>query len=581
MRRSLFWGVVFICCYGSAGWDACYAASAAEERWIEETRAGMSIEEKIGELIDLPLDSRKMADEAYIQERIKEIREYHVGSYMFLMYPGDMHEMAKGIERMKEASRVPLIVGTNSEGGAGGFIRQAVRFPTQMSMGASRDWALTYQAGRIMALECKAIGVDMGCIPNGSLNNNPGNPEINIRAFGDDPQLAAELGVAYIKGLQDFGFPAQITLFPGLGDKDVDSHQTLPTLNVRTRQRFFTTELVPYLAAFDAGCAAIMTGHVIIPCMDPEFPATLSKIIMTDLLRDALKFDGLVFTDAIRMNAIMNHFGVGESAVLAMEAGCDVIVWPRELKPVYGAMLEAVRSGRITEKRIDESLRRRLRFKVFAGVHKGQPLPLQDLERRVGIDEYRKIAQMLADKAITVAKDDGDLVPLENGSQTAFLMLNGNNAYGKEIRDNFPQCPVLNLVSGEHTEALEIDPDPARLSPDIQRPRVTTEEAKQEIMSRLAEKSVVVVAAFLGRDLFRRSGPTEGYFKALQYLIDSGKKVCLIAFGDPYIYRSIPGVQTYICAYGLHEFDREAVWRVLKGQIPAVGKLPVKVEGLQ
>lgn len=548
------------------------------DRWIKQTIRSMTLEEKIGQLVDLWLDAREIGKDTYIEEKINEIKNYHIGSYMFLMIPGDMYEIAKGVQRLQEASMNPLIVGTNSEGGAGGFVTQAVRFPTQMAMGAARDSALTYQAGRIMALESKALGVDMACIPNGSLNNNPNNPVINIRAFSDDPKLAAQMVTAYVRGLQDHGFPAQVGLFPGHGDTDVDSHLSLPTLNVQTRERLFSTELMPFIAAFDAGCSSVMTAHVIIPFLDPKNPATLSKIIITDLLRKELHFNGLVYTDAIRMKAITDHYGVGESAVLSLTVGNDVIVWPSDYKTVIDSALAAVRSGKLREARLDESLRRRLRVKVMAGVHHYTPPLIDSLQGKIGLPEYREIAQKIADKAITVAKDDAGLIPIKNIKETAFLMLGGNSTIGKEIQNSFPGCPVLNLVEKEEGESLEIDPDPSRSEKETKKTAVTTERAKQEILQRLLKKQVIMTASFLGRGSTLEQN--RGYFEILESLIHSGKKVCLISLGDPYIYRFTPLVQTYVCGYGSEDFIRWAAWKVVKGTIPASGQLPIKIPGL-
>lgn len=548
------------------------------DRWIKQTIKNMSIEEKVGQLVDLWLDAREIGKDTYIEEKINEIKNYHIGSYMFLMIPGDMYAIAQGVQRLQEVSKIPLIIGTNSEGGAGGFVTQAVRFPTQMAMGATRDSALTYEAGRIMALESKALGVDMACIPNGSLNNNPNNPVINVRAFSDDPKLAAQMVVAYVRGLQDHGFPAQVGLFPGHGDTDVDSHLSLPTLNVQSRDRLFSTELVPFIAAFDAGCSSVMTAHVIIPSLDPKNPATLSKIIITDLLRKELHFDGLVYTDAIRMKAITNHYGVGESAVLSLTVGNDVLVWPSDYKTVIDSVLAAVRSGRLMEARLDESLRRRFRVKVMAEVHKYALHPIDSLESKIGLPEYREIAQKIADKSITVAKDDAGLIPIKNMKETAFLMLGGNPTIGKEVLDSFPGCPVLNVVEKEKGESLEIDPDPSRPAKGVKKTPVTAEKAKQKILRRLLRKQSIMVVSFLGRGSTLEQN--RGYFEILEYLIKSGKKVCLISLGDPYIYRFIPSVQTYVCGYGSEDFIRWATWKVLKGTTQASGQLPIKIPGL-
>ena len=337
---------------------------------IDTMIAEMTIEEKVGQLIMVGFEGTQ-ANEAIETH----IRERFVGGVVLfsrnIQSPKQTAELTNELQRLASATahQIPLFIGIDQEGGWVIRLRDgATVLPGNMALGATDSTELAERAGEITAVELAAVGVNLNFAPVMDVNNNLHNPVIGRRSFGESSGLVSRLGVAYIRGLQRNGVLATAKHFPGHGDTTVDSHFDLPTVN-HDLERIHALELQPFRAAIDADVAAIMTAHIVYPALDANRPATLSPTILTDLLRKQLRFDGLIITDDMEMKAIDDRYRSGEAAVMAIEAGADIVMvlWtPAKQIEVFDSLLSAVKSGRISQARLDQSVKRILKSKGAA-----------------------------------------------------------------------------------------------------------------------------------------------------------------------------------------------------------------------
>ena len=375
------------------------------------------------------------------------------------MSVGSPSEVAVKLNDLQGHSKYPLLVAADLETGAGFRFRGAVHIPTNialggatafpslMAFGATGDPRYAYELGRITALEARAMGVHIPFAPVLDVNNNPNNPIINIRSFGEDPQAVAELGASFVRGIQDNGAVATGKHFPGHGDTEVDSHLALPVIRVK-RERMDAIELVPFRAAIAAGMEGIMTAHIAIPEITGEsLPSTLSARVLTDLLRSDLGFEGLIFTDAMDMVAVDRLYPRGEASVRAVLAGADVILMPRDVGQAVDALVRAVRSGRLTESRIDTSVAKLLALKERFGLPERRTVPLDEIPRVVGVPQHTEMAQEVANRSITLLRNERDLLPLVGTRRARVMSVSfrsrGNVLAGRyfdaRLRETYPR----------------------------------------------------------------------------------------------------------------------------------------------
>ena len=332
----------------------------AARRWVEETLARLSVDEKVGQLVTPTFRSIYTSSDSAVYDDLRElVREHHVGGvHVFgarrarpdvLLNPtysrttlGQPLAAASLLNRLQAAAEIPLLVTADFETGVGFRMTGATNFPRAMAFGAAGDPRLAFEAGRVTALEARAIGIHVNFAPVVDVNNNPRNPVINTRSFGEDTATVGRLAAAYVEGLAAGGMIAAVKHFPGHGDTDVDSHLALPVIR-HSRERLEAVELPPFRAGIAAGAGAVMTAHVALPALDPDVrnPATFSAPIATALLRDDLGFDGLVFTDSMRMRAITRMLPPAGAAARAVAAGHDVVLH----SPDDRAALAGVRGG--------------------------------------------------------------------------------------------------------------------------------------------------------------------------------------------------------------------------------------------
>jgi beta-N-acetylhexosaminidase len=543
--------------------------NAAARRWMRS----LTLREKVAQLIFVPFNGAAPHTRSREYARyLKLVRDIRVGGLILVNWAQGRviqkaapYELATFSNRMQRLAKVPLLVGADLERGASMRVDGTTVFPHAMAFGAAGDPALTRYEGEVTAREARALGIHWVYYPVADVNNNPDNPIINIRSFGEDPQQVAAHVRAFIEGTRADLTRRVLTTakhFPGHGDTAVDSHVNLAAIPA-DKERLRRLELVPFQAAIAAGVDSIMTAHVAVPALAPaDVPATLSPRVLTGLLRKELGFRGLVVTDALEMGGIAKGYQAGEAAVLALEAGADALLMTPDPEAALEAVLAAVRKRRLSQKRIEESVVRILRAKQRVGLDRRRYVNLEAIEDQVNAPEAVERAQEIADRAVTLVKNERDVVPLRAPARTCFLVLaesryaSGGQVFAEEVRRREKQALVLPLDPS--LPAAEID----------------------NVVARTAGCQTVVAAAFASVGAYRGDLALPGdYPRLLEGLTARGQPVVLVALGNPYLLRSFPRVDAYLATFSTVPPSEIAAVRALLGEIPIRGRLPVTIPG--
>jgi beta-N-acetylhexosaminidase len=476
------------------------------------------------------------------------------------------YQVAAFLNKMQRLASVPLMVGGDFERGASMRLEGTTVFPHAMAFGAAGDPSLTRYEGEVTAREARAVGVQWLYYPVADVNNNPDNPIINIRSFGENPNDVAAHVRAFIEGAH--ADKKNYTLatakhFPGHGDTAVDTHVNLATIPADI-EHLERVELVPFKAAIAAGVDAIMTAHIAVPALaPPDMPATLSPAILTGLLRKQLGFKGIVVTDALEMGGIAKGFGAGEASVLALEAGADTLLMPSDPDAAIRAVLAAEQSGRITRQRVQESVVKILAAKEKVGLDRKRFVDVEALPDVIDSPEANEKAQEVADRAVTLVRNNGIVVPLAAPDQACFLVLpetrysTSGQEFTLEVRKRAPRASVTTM-----------DPSMPRQQVD-------------ENLTRLAGCASYAVAAFAPVIASRGSVGLAGELPhAMETLIASGKPVALVALGSPYLVRNFSNVTAYLATFSSVPPSELAAVKALWGEIPIRGRLPVSIPGV-
>src|SRR5271167_731101 len=398
------------------------------EKWARESLKKMLLEQKIGQMFMIWAQARFMNVDSPEYIRLRDtMHKYHIGGFGLTvafedgsLYKNEPLEAAMVTNQLQKDSEFPLIFGADFERGLGFRLNEVTSFPHAMAFGATGDVEFAREAGRITALESRAIGVHWNWFPVADVNSNPANPIINTRSFGEDPKLVGEMVAAYIEGAHEYGMLTTAKHFPGHGDTDTDSHTSVPIIN-QDKAYFENVALPPFRAAIKAGVDAIMVAHIEAPALDPgpNRVASLSPAIVTGLLKQQMGFDGLVVTDALDMNGLTTIFpeggsaAAGRAAVAAVKAGDDMLLIPYDLAGSYNGLLQAVRSGEIPESRIDESVLKILRAKASVGLNKTRLVDINAVAKIVAKPASLATAQQIADSAVTLVRDNRQVLPLK------------------------------------------------------------------------------------------------------------------------------------------------------------------------
>ncbi|PYT63255.1 MAG: beta-N-acetylglucosaminidase [Acidobacteria bacterium] len=547
--------------------------SPAANAWVEATLRKMTVDEKIGQLLFTTYHGSFTATDAPAnQQLMHDVQDLHVGGFIIITHGSPLgivksqaYPTAVLANQLQAESKLPLLIGADFERGTAMRYDEGTSFPTAMAVAAGGNVKDAYTMGKITALEARATGVHWVYAPDADVNNNPGNPIINTRSFGEDPTRVAEFVSAFVRGVQENGALATAKHFPGHGDTAADSHIDLPVIRA-DRARLDALELVPFRAAIGTGVGSIMTGHLNVPALepDPNTPATLSHNILNDLLRKQLGYQGLVVTDAMDMGGITVRYAPGEAAVRAVAAGADCVLMPPVPDAAFEALQGAVKSGRISKTRLDESVRRILQAKARLGMNEKRLVDVNAINQKFGSAAWQKEAQEISDRGVTLLRDTPHRLPLDGTKPSRALLLAfyadpepypGEDLEGG-LRARFDSVTTL------RADTRFVDASILKLPPP--------------------DSYDVAILALFVRVSDRKGNvdvPAEQAALAEQ-VYKTGKPVITVAFGSPYLIERFPQAETWLAAFGISDVAQISAARALFGEIPVRGHLPVTVPGV-
>nr|WP_245598452.1 glycoside hydrolase family 3 protein [Glycomyces arizonensis] len=560
------------CSKDESGSDDPTDPSTGQDEAIDEAKeyatdrlASMTIEEKVGQLFmvyvngssadtDDPDDVAANQDRFGVDNAAQLIEAHRPGGIIYFTWAGnvdDPEQTAKLSNGLQEAAGdgVPLFVAVDQEYGVVARIGEpATQFPGAMPLGATRDAEAASRAAEIAGAELRAMGLNLNFAPDADVNVNPANPVIGVRSFSSDPALTAELTAAQVTGYQTGGVAASAKHFPGHGDTDVDSHVGLPVIT-HSADEWAEIDAPPFKAAIEAGVDMIMSAHLQFPALDDSLkPATLSKPILTGLLRDELGFDGVVITDSLEMEGVRTEFGDERVPVMALLAGVDMLLMPPDFVLARDAVLAAVESGELTEDRVDASVRRLLELKYRRGIVTGPMTDAGAAPDVVGTDEHLAAADDISDRAITLLQNDG-VLPLAADGASVLVTGWGENTTAV-IADE------LNRL-GAQAEVLLTGDEPGG-------------DAIASAVSAAGGKDLVVVSTF-------SVAAGSPQIDLVDALLDSGVPVVAAAVGTPYDIAHLTGVNAYLATYSYTDGALRSLAEAVRGEITPQGRLPVDV----
>ena len=542
---------------------------SAVPKWVR----GMTLRDEVAQLIVVPFSGQPLNPRTKAYREFKKLVAHdHVGGMILvnvtqgrLVQKAEPLAVASFLNQMQRFAKVPLLVSADLERGASMRLNATTVFPHAMAFAAAQDPGAARMEGEVTAREARAVGIHWVFYPVADVNNNPDNPIINIRSFGENPVEVSKYVDAFIEGAHADKKNLVLTTakhFPGHGDTSTDSHMNLATITA-DRERLNRVEFAPFRSAIEHGVDSIMTAHIAVPALDDSgVPATLSPKILTGILREQMGFKGIIVTDALEMGGIAKGYKQGEASVRAIEAGADVLLMPSDPHAAIEGVLAAVKSGRITKQRLDASVARLLTAKLRVGLGTQSTVDLERVSEILNSPESNAAAQAVADKAVTVVKGAAQFVPLRDATKTCFLALTEGRtspqgqAFLAEVRRRVP---------GAHAALL----DSQMTAEDV----AANDQQNQGC-------DTTVVAAFVSVAAYRGNVALGGVYPGLmERLIGSGKPVVLVSLGNPYLLRNFSGVGGYLTTYSTVPPSEIAAVKVLFGEIAATGKLPVTIPG--
>ena len=540
----------------SAGPPAYSALAAPDQAWVERTLRSLSLREKAGQMVLAWISGHYTGPgDAEMQRAFEWTQRDRVGG--FIISVGSPREFADKVNALQRNAPVPLLFVTDLESGPGMRLTgTGTDFPPVMGLAATGSDSLAFAVGRVIGREGRAVGLGLTLSPVLDVNSNPLNPIINTRSFGEDPATVGRFAADYVRGVHAGGLLAMGKHFPGHGDTHTDSHMDLPSVDA-DRARLDRVDLPPFRTAIAAGMDGMLVGHIAVPRVTgDDVPASVSPKLTGGLLRGEMGFRGLVMTDAFNMRGLTSRYGQGDAAVRAIEAGADILLQPTDIPAVLSAIEAAVRAGRLSEARIDQSVRRILESKSRVRLERDR-YASAGLASVVGSEPHRRLAMEVAARSITLVRDRGNRVPLAAGARRILSITYsdvGGTAGG-----------IFNasLAGGGRT---------------VDAVRATDATAFGTLGGRAAAADVIVVSAYVTPHEYRGSVEAGGGFaRIVEQLAATGKPVVVVSFGSPYLLRSFPSASAYMVAWGREAVCQEAAARALLGLAPIGGRLPVGI----
>ncbi|MFF4484907.1 glycoside hydrolase family 3 protein [Streptomyces sp. NPDC001544] len=561
---------------------AAHAAPGDKKPGDKQLRAlisGMTLEEKVGQLFVMRVygHSATAPDQADIDANLKEIgvataaelvARYRVGGIIYFTWahntrdPRQIAELSNGIQRasLQQPRGLPVLIATDQEHGAVCRVgKPATLFPGAMAIGAGRSRTDARTLGRISGAELRAMGIRQDYSPDADVNVNPANPVIGVRSFGADPQAVAGLVAAEVQGYQAAGVAATAKHFPGHGDTAVDSHFGFPVIT-HSRELWEKLDAVPFRAAVKAGIDSVMTAHIQFPALDDSGdPATLSRPVLTGILRGELGYDGVVVTDSLGMQGVRTKYGDDRVPVLALKAGVDQLLNPPSLDVAWNAVLRAVKEGELTEARLDESILRILRLKSRLGLLEQPYVDAAGVHRTVGIPPHLDAADRIAERTTTLLVNEGRLLPLSRRTHPRLLVVGADPASPSGTTG-----PPTGVLAAALTEL------------GFTATALTTGTAPSEATVAKAVTAARNVDAVVVATYNVTAG--SGQQTLVERLVGTGRPVVAIAVRNPYDIAVLPSVKSCLATYSWTDVELRAAARVVAGRVGPRGRLPVPVQ---
>ncbi|WP_031094974.1 MULTISPECIES: glycoside hydrolase family 3 protein [unclassified Streptomyces] len=554
-------------------------AATPDDRRLRALISGMTLEEKVGQLFVMRVygHSATAPDQADVDANLTEIgvrtaaeliAKYRVGGIIYFAWahntrdPHQIADLSNGIQRasLDQPRGLPVLIATDQEHGAVCRIgKPATLFPGAMAVGAGGSRSDARALGRISGAELRAMGVNQDYSPDADVNVNPANPVIGVRSFGADPEAVAGLVAAEVKGYQTAGVAATAKHFPGHGDTAVDSHYGFPVIT-HSRELWEELDAVPFRAAIRAGIDSIMTAHIQFPALDDSGdPATLSRPILTGILREELGYDGVVITDSLGMQGVRTKYGDDRVPVLALKAGVDQLLNPPSLDVAWNAVLKAVREGELTEARLDESILRILRLKARRGLFDRPWADPAAVDRTVGTKSHLATADRIAERTTTLLVNEDATLPLDRRTQRKLLVVGADPASPSGTTG-----PPTGVLAAALTElgftatALSTGTSPSAAAID------------QAVAAARDADAVIVATYNVTASSTQRT--------LVDRLLATGRPVVALAVRNPYDIAQLPSVRACLATYCWTDVEVRAAARVIAGRVRPRGKLPVPVQ---
>jgi len=521
----------------------------------------LSLEDKISQMIMVRVNGNYYhSDSNYRQLLKKWISDYNIGGV--ITFSGSIHGTFYNIKQFQDWSAIPLFVAADYERGLGQWMNSATLFPSNMAVAATESPEYAFEQGLVTSSEAKSIGVNIVLAPVLDINNNHDNPIINFRAYSDSPDIVSEFGNSFIKGIQKNNIFSCVKHFPGHGNTSIDSHTSLPSIP-GTRDELLNNELLPFKSAVENNVKMVMVGHIAMPGLDSSnIPASHSKKINIDLLRNEWGFKGLIITDGMEMGGLTENSWAGEAAIKAVEAGCDILLLPMDVDATINALIEAVNTGRISIERINESVERIWEAKKELGLFSKQIKDWSELEKNIGKSDHTKIANKIANKSITVVKDVNSLIPIkpEEVKKITHMILSLDDNANDALK------PFHNEINRVHHNAEKMF-----INDKLSDLRIN------EITEKLSSSELVVVSLLVRIRMDKGIATiNKTHAKLLKSMHDKGISFITVSFGSPYL-PSYEYLNTYVAAYGYGSVALRGCANVIFGRADASGKLPVNL----
>ncbi len=536
-----------------------FSLNNADKDWVERKLNSLTTKEKVAQMV-MPwvMGFNRTADTLERVRIRKLIKELKVGGFAF--FQGDINNERQDIIDMQIMSDIPLLIASDFENGLGMRLTDGNTFPYNMAVAATGDTSLAFNMGKAIAREARALGVNQNFAPVADINDNPDNPVIGIRSFSSRKEIVSKFTKAFINGSYLGGIISTVKHFPGHGNTIIDSHIDLPKIS-KTKEELFNNELLPFISAINSGVQSIMIGHLNVPALqkDTLLPASLSYELVTNLLKKRLGFNGLIVTDAMRMQALAKYYSVAEAAVMAVKAGNDIILMSPDVKVVIDAVSNAVFSNEISEERINESVRKILSAKRWI---KNTEPKWDIFQNSNSYPPHLKLAQKIADRSVTLVKNSRKIIPVKTSRYKRVVSVAFSYGIEKDSVLTFNK-----MISKKFLSVKTV---------------ILNKKSRRKDYSKayyyVRKAQLIFLPYFLRPQSDERSKKLyKKYLKFIKKIMRLRTPSVLIDFGNPYIISALPQTKTYISAYNDVEVSQIATVKAILGKISIRGSLPITI----